>query len=156
MTIAQAGMLTFLGNAFATFFFTAVIWYTQILGYPLWRWVGDCEFHALHSEYLRRLPAVVQVPYAFLLASNLLLYHWRPAAVSMGMVSVLLFLNVSVLAVSVALAGPIHTHFQDAGKCPPAKMQKLLAYNAVRMLLMVASSGVVSYVLFKMLITHGK
>ena len=76
------GNVVLVVTAFATFFFAAIIWYTQILGYPLWRYVGRDEFLPLHREYLRRLPLIVQLPYGLLMASNTLLLFYRPMSVS--------------------------------------------------------------------------
>ncbi len=154
MDHAQFGVLNLVATAFATYFFTAIIWYTHILGYPLWRWVGKAEFPALHREYLRRLPLIVQLPYTFLIGSNGLLFFFRPTTLSRGPVAVLFLLHALVLIVSVAFAGPLHGRLQTEEQCTPDALRRLLFYNSIRVLLMATSSAIVSLLLFHMLLLN--
>jgi len=46
-------------HIFATFFMTGVIWFVQIVHYPLFSKVGQPEFFSYHAQHIRRVSYIV-------------------------------------------------------------------------------------------------
>lgn len=55
------------------------VWLVQLSGYPLWRHVGEREFHAYHLAWWRSLWGVVLGPAALVFVGALLMLRFRPA-----------------------------------------------------------------------------
>ena len=143
-------MVVFLALAFATFFMNAVHWYTQVQTYPLFSWVPEEGFVALHEEYERRLPVALYAPYALLMAANVLLFFFAPEGVGLGWVIALFSLNAFIMAESLAFAAPVHYRMDREGKDERA-IRKLVFFNSFRLAAGTASSLVVLYLLATLL-----
>lgn len=57
----------------ATLHMTGVIWFMQLLEYPLFAFVGRNEFPAYHGAHNRALPLLVFLPTFIALSSSLIL-----------------------------------------------------------------------------------
>lgn len=126
---------------FANFFCAAVNCYTLRVAYPLWRFVGDAEFAALHREYLRRLDPVITFPHIVLFFADLALLRWRPAFFSFADACFLSAAGVGVVLVSLLWAGPIHSRFERTGVADATGLDRLVGISVLRSVLMLAASG---------------
>ena len=82
-------------HAAATLFMSGLIWFVQIVHYPLFAAVGAHGFSAYADEHVRLTTAVVAGPMLVEMMTGLLLYRHRPVGVSKaligwGMVSLLI------------------------------------------------------------------
>ena len=68
-----------LTNLAATLFMTGLIWFVQIVHYPLFAAVGAGEFRAYHADHSRRTTRVVLPVMLIEAATALLLPSWLPA-----------------------------------------------------------------------------
>ena len=68
---------TLLANLAATLFMTGLIWFVQVVHYPLFAAVGRDGFAAYHAAHSRRTTAVV-MPVMVIEAATALLLAWRP------------------------------------------------------------------------------
>jgi hypothetical protein len=59
----------FIVVVFSTLFCAAVNAYTYRIAYPLWGFVGQAEFAAVHREYMRRLDWIITVPHVVMFFS---------------------------------------------------------------------------------------
>jgi hypothetical protein len=93
--------------------------------------------HRLDQEYERWLPLAIYLPYTLLMAGNLLLFV-RPETVALSWLVLLLLLNGSIMAASLALAAPVHARLDHEGK--RAELLLLLRrYNLPRLVASAAS-----------------
>ena len=65
----------------STLFMTGVIWFVQVVHYPLFSRVGLAEFAAYHAAHTSRTSYVVFVPMVVELTSSAALVAWRPPGV---------------------------------------------------------------------------
>jgi hypothetical protein len=114
----------------ATLFMTGVIWFVQVVHYPLFSAVGRSEFPSYAKKHAARTTWIVAPPMLVELASALLLFRIRPADVSTWELSIGLSL-LAVIWVSTALVQvPCHDVLQkgfDAAVC-----RRLVRTNWVR------------------------
>lgn len=139
--------------AFSNVFCTAINCYTLRLAYPLWRWVGPPEFGALHKAYLRLLGPVITFPHIVMFLASGALLRWRPGWLSGGQAGLLLVLDALVIAVSAFWAGPIHSRFERNGALDEAGLARLIHISALRSVLMLTTSGLISWWLLNALST---
>ena len=139
--------ITFITLLLATTFCLAINLYTWLLAYPLWQFAGPA-FPTIHREYLRRLEPVITLPHVILFFASLAACYWRtmPLAVSL----LILALNTLVIAVSIAIAGPIHTRFTRHGFDLPG-LRRLLHVSAIRTLLLLTSTALLTWRLTQIL-----
>lgn len=78
MSFADALLLAHLA---ATLSMVGIIWFVQVVHYPLFRDVGDAGFPAYAAAHITRTGRVVGPLMVIELASGLLLLRWRPTAV---------------------------------------------------------------------------
>ncbi|MFN0182016.1 MAG: hypothetical protein ACKVZ0_24700 [Gemmatimonadales bacterium] len=86
----------------ATLFMTGVIWFVQVVHYPLFSAVARSEFPSYAKQHAALTTWIVAPPMLVELASALLLFWIRPAGVSTGNLSVGLSL-LAVIWISTAL-----------------------------------------------------
>ena len=125
--------------AFSTVFCAAINAYTYRIAYPLWQWVGQQSFPALHREYLRRLTPVITVPHVVMFFSSGLLLWLRPPYLAPWQAGLLFALDAGVVLVSAAAAGPIHTRFERERTLDPVAFARLLRISALRTGMMLAA-----------------
>ena len=134
----------FVAVVFSTVFCATVNAYTYQMAYPLWAFVGQAEFAAVHREYLRRLDWIITVPHVVMFFSAALMIWLRLPFVDMVEAIVLFGLEAAVVAVSAFVAGPVHGRFTRTGVCDEAGLKLLLRISALRVVLMAASCGLVA------------
>lgn len=147
--------LVFLLAVFATFFNNALHWYTHVTTYPLFAWLGPNEFVPFHKEYERRLLFAIYIPYTLVMLGTLLLLVWRPSVIDLGWVILLLILQGSVMAVSLAFAAPIHARLDQEGLQDKRRIRQLLLFNGVRLAVATASSLIMAFLLLRVLSAAG-
>lgn len=69
-------------NCFATFFMTGVIWFVQLVHYPLFAGVGEADFSAYEARHASLTTLVVMPPMVIELLTAALLLIRRPGIVS--------------------------------------------------------------------------
>lgn len=125
----------------------AVHYYTQTVTYRLFPAVaaqaGGAGFVRYHQAYERRLPVSVYLPWAALTAASAVFVAVRPAGLGVGPPLALLLLNVSIAALSVAFAAPVHRRVDAAGALDAGAARALLRYNGIRLAIATASLLVV-------------
>ena len=134
----------FVATVFSVFFCTAVNAYTLQLGYPIWAFVGREAFATVHREYMQRLNWVITAPHVLMFFSSALLIWLRPACVESREAIALFGLCTVVILVSASIAGTVHGRFDRAGVLDDAGLRLLLQVSALRVVLMLAASGVVA------------
>ena len=123
-------MTLLLVHAAATLFMTGVIWFVQLVHYPLFAVVGEGEAAAYHRAHGRRTSRVVGPPMLVELATAVALVLTPPGGVGRAWTwSALALLGVIWLSTA-ALQVPAHTRL-DAGRDPVTE-RRLVAGNWIR------------------------
>jgi len=81
-----AAVVLLLLHAAATFFMTGLVWFVQVVHYPLFARVGAEEYARYQAEHVRRTGRVVAPAMLAELGSGVALLWFRPAAVSVAWV----------------------------------------------------------------------
>lgn len=110
-----AGLWTLLMALAPTLFSTGVIWFMQVLEYPLFAYVGAEAFPTFHAQHNRRLPGVVFLPMLIAFAATVALLFVRPAAVPGWLAWLGAVLVGVVLASSFTLVIPLHMRLTHEG-----------------------------------------
>ena len=95
-------------NAGAVLGMTGVIWFVQLVHYPLFAEVGGRQWEAYHREHSRRTTWVVVLPMTVDLFSSLALVAFPPAGVSGVLLAVGALTAVVTWVATGALAVPAH------------------------------------------------
>jgi hypothetical protein len=127
MELAKA---LFVGNLLATGIMTGVIWFVQIVHYPLFAHVGEANFAAYHARHSDRTTRVVALPMLLELILSGLLLVVRPFAISAGVAWSGFALAVATWATTFFIAVPLHGQL-GAGH-DPALIARLVATNRLR------------------------
>lgn len=144
-------LIVFIGVVFFTFFNNALHWYTQVVTYPLFAFVGQKEFLQHHLEYQRRLPFSIYAPYSLLMFSTLLLFIFHPAQISLVWIIVITVLNLAIMVESLIFAAPVHKRLDKQGFSDETGIRQLIFYNGARLVTSSISSLVVLYLLTKVI-----
>lgn len=133
----EAGRGVLLVLALLTALNWAVHYYTHLVTYRLFPVIaagaGGPGFVGYHQAYERRLPLSVYVPWAALTAASAAFVAVRPVGLGVGWPLVLLLLNASIAALSVAFAAPVHRRVDAAGTLSAGDARALLRYNGIRL-----------------------
>ena len=101
-------MTLFILHAASALFMTGLVWFVQIVHYPLLHHVGTTSFHHYEADHTRRTSPVVAPVMLFELASGV----WLALAPPTGVESTLLLANAVLLAViwgsTFVLQTPLH------------------------------------------------
>jgi len=92
-------------GALATLFMVGVVWFCQIVHYPLFAAVGADGFVAYHARHSVRVTWLIAVPWLVEVASSAILVVERPADVPAG----LAVLGAATVVVTALVQGPAHT-----------------------------------------------
>lgn len=101
-------MLLLLINAAAVLSMTGVIWFVQLVHYPLFAEVGVRQWPAYHSEHSRRTTWVVVLPMTADLVTSVALVAFPPAGVSSELLAAGAVAAVMTWVATGALAVPAH------------------------------------------------
>ncbi len=137
----MTGTTLLLLAAAVAWFNAGLHWYTQVATYPLFAHLPAEHFVAYHGAYERRLPLSIYGPYGLALLTTALLFAARPAALPVGGVWLTLALHLSVTAISVGLAVPLHRRLGREGK-QDALIRGLVRVNALRLAAALLAGGV--------------
>ena len=101
-------MVLLLLNAAAVLAMTGVIWFVQVVHYPLFALVGARQWDTYHREHSRRTTWVVALPMTVDLSSSLALVVVPPAGVGTGLVAAGAVAALVAWAATAGLAVPAH------------------------------------------------
>lgn len=117
----------------ATLYMTGVIWFMQLLEYPLFALVGRSEFPAYHAAHNRAVPLLVFVPTFIALGSVLALFWVRPNGIPMWSIVLVLTLLIVTIISTVAWQAPLHQQLDRDGFSTDT-IRSLVAANWLRTL----------------------
>ena len=117
----------------STWFMTGLIWFVQIVHYPLFGRVEPLAFARYHAAHTRRTGHVVLVPMILELATSALLVVHRPEGVQTGLVWAGLAAALLVWASTAFVQIPLHRKL--ASGFDPAAHRMLVWTNAFRTLI---------------------
>ena len=130
-SLVTAGLWTLLTAFVATLFSTGVIWFMQVLEYPLFAYVGAEAFPTFHAQHNRRLPGVVFLPMLVAFVATVALLLVRPAAVPGWLAWLGVVLVGVVLVSSIALLIPRHMRLTSEGYSLEV-IRELVRFNWIR------------------------
>ncbi len=136
--LAKLPLLACLGS---TLFMTGVIWFVQVVHYPLFDRVEAASFRRYHAEHSRATGTVVLVPMVVELASAAWLGFRRPAGSPAWLGWLGLALAVATWAATFLLSVPAHRGL--AGGFDPAIHRSLIRTNWLRSAAWTGHSAVV-------------
>jgi hypothetical protein len=122
--------LVFLGQLGSTLYMTGLIWFVQVVHYPLLGATGFAEFPAYEKRHMALTTWVVGPPMLVEGATAVLLFWFRPPGVTTGQLWAGLLLGAVVWLSTAFLQVPCHEAL--AGGFDPAVHQRLVWTNWVR------------------------
>jgi hypothetical protein len=129
----------------STWFMTGVIWFVQVVHYPLFGDVGAGAFAPYHRRHVRRTTWVVLVPMALELATSAGLVIFPPE----GAGRLLPFLGLIAALVcwlsTVLIQVPLHDRL--AGGLDPLLVARLVRSNTIRTLAWTGHAGILLAIL---------
>ncbi|MBD2113214.1 MULTISPECIES: hypothetical protein [Cyanophyceae] len=117
-----------------------IIWFGQLVIYPLFAKVGSADYVAYHKFYSSRIPLPVILPGFACLLLPIALIFLRPASVPLMLALANAACSLLALWVTVALEIPRHAQLEQDGKQPEV-IQELVRYNWPRTLSISGSAG---------------
>ena len=135
--MTKLALLTCLGS---TLFMTGLIWFVQVVHYPLFGAVDPGSFRRYHAEHARATAAVVLLPMTLELATSFVLVARRPEGTEPWMVWLGLALAVTTWASTGLFAVPAHARL--ASGFDSEVHRQLVATNAIRTLAWTGHSAV--------------
>jgi hypothetical protein len=131
----------------ATCAMTGLIWFVQIVHYPLFGKVGVAEFVRYHADHTQLTSWVVEPPMLVELACAIVLVISPPAAIGRSL-AVLGLVLVGLIWVSTGMI-QVPLHDQLAGGFNRNAYAKLVQTNWIRTVLWSARSGLAAWMLWK-------
>lgn len=125
----------------STWFMTGLIWFVQVVHYPLFAQVGSEAFGGYHNAHVRLVTRVVLVPMVAELLTSLWLVYEPPSGVGSQLPLFGLAAAVLVWLSTILIQVPLHQGLADA--FVPRTHQRLVATNAGRAWLWTAHAGIV-------------
>ncbi len=95
-------------NATAVLVLSGIIWFVQLVHYPLFAAVGKDGWDAYHRDHSRRTTWVVIAPMTFDLVTSIALVFERPATIEAGLAEAGVAAAIVTWAATGALAVPAH------------------------------------------------
>lgn len=139
----------FLGHVFATFFMTGLIWLIQVVHYPLFGRVGEAFFTGYEQEHQRLITPLVGIVMMVELVTGFVLVFMQPrglsaweAWVGLGLIGVIWL---STLFLQIPAHGALSALFTTENYA------KLVQTNWIRTIAWTLRSGMLSWVLYRML-----
>ncbi|MEM6629435.1 MAG: hypothetical protein AAF694_07160 [Bacteroidota bacterium] len=137
----------------STWFMTGVIWFVQVVHYPLFARVGADVFTTYESLHTMRTGWVVAPVMLLELGSTCLLLIERPASLSLSAVTFLVVCTLGVWASTFFLQVPLHGKLIEGGN--PEVIQRLVSTNWIRTLLWTAKGLFCLWLLYGLLPNDG-
>ena len=144
-------LITLVINAVSTWFMTGVIWFVQIVHYPLFSEVGSAQFQQ-YAEHHRQLTSlVVAGPMLIeLFTALLLVVLWKGPDRVLIWVALALLLGIWVCTICFSI--PCHEKFCSEGFVANAH-RWLVCTNWLRTVLWTIRGGLLAWVIFKSLVS---
>jgi len=124
---------TFLAAIFSTLYMTGLIWFVQVVHYPLFGKVGTGNFTTYESHHTMRTGWVVAPVMLLELASTSLLLLYRPHFIRPYEAIVLVLLTIGVWASTFFIQVPLHGTL--IGGMDLESIRKLVSSNWIRTIL---------------------
>jgi hypothetical protein len=140
-------VLLLLAHAAATIFMVGVIWFVQVVHYPLFARVGTPKFSAYSLEHTRLTGLVVGPPMLLEAATAIALVVWTPLGISASLVWTGLLLVAGIWLSTALLQSPRHTTL--GGSFDPGAHRFLLTSNWLRTVLWSLRGLVVLCILYQ-------
>jgi hypothetical protein len=134
-------------------FMTGLIWFVQVVHYPLFGAVGSGSFPEYHRRHAALTTLVVGMPMLVELGASVGLVAMRPAGASTWLVWASLLLVLGVFGSTALVQVPLHERL--SGGFEVGAHRALVASNAVRAILWTAHSGVLLVLLWQVLGAQG-
>ena len=129
--------------AFAAFM-TGVIWFVQLIHYPMMHEVEEPAFRGYQHEYTRKIKWLVGPAMAAELLASAALAFWRPAGVSAWIVWPLLLAVTAIWASTFLIQVPCHDRLSEGFS--RKTHQKLVSSNWIRTVLWSGRTGALTIV----------
>jgi hypothetical protein len=126
-------VLLLLAHAAATLFMVGVIWFVQVVHYPLFARVGTPDFSAYSLRHTRLTGLLVGPPMLLEAATAVALVVWTPPGSSVSLVWTGLLLVAGIWLSTAVLQSPRHTSLSRGFN--PAAHQFLVTSNWLRTVL---------------------
>jgi len=140
--------ILFVVHLAATLFMTGVIWFVQIVHYPLFRLVGDSEFARYEAAHTFWTTWVVAPPMLTEMVTALLLLLYKPKGVSDGPLWLNLVLLAAIWLSTAFLQVPCH---QQLGQGFDASVHyRLVATNWLRTFCWTVRAGLLLWLTVKL------
>jgi Na+/H+ antiporter NhaC len=120
-------------NSACSLYMTGIIWFVQVVHYPLFERVGTPNFAIYANEHANRTTLIVAPAMLLELATSILLLIQRPPGVPAVMLWVLAAMNIGVFASTFFVQVPLHNELQKGFHAEA--IRTLAASNWVRTLL---------------------
>lgn len=140
-------VLLLLAHVAATLFMVGVIWFVQVVHYPLFARVGAPDFSAYSIRHARLTGLVVGPPMLLEAATAVALVIWMPPGISASLVWTGLLLVAGIWFSTALLQSPRHTTLGRG--FDPAAHQFLVASNWLRTVLWSLRGLVVLCILYQ-------
>ncbi|MBF2072204.1 MAG: hypothetical protein IGS50_00350 [Synechococcales cyanobacterium C42_A2020_086] len=121
------------------FYCLGIIWFCQLVVYPLFAHVGKNEYQGYHRYYSSHIPFPVILPGFASFFLPIALIFLRPESVPLGLALANAGCGLLSLYVTVALEIPRHSRLENGGK-QETVIQELILYNWPRTIGMTGSA----------------
>ena len=125
-------MTVVLASVASTLFMAGVIWFVQLVHYPLFASVGPGQFARYETEHAGRTSWIAAPAMMIEAATSVLLLWVRPEAIGMEIAAAGLLLTGLIWGSTFAMQVPLHTRLSIGFE--PASHKSLVATNWVRTL----------------------
>ena len=142
-------MVLLLAHAAATLFMVGVIWFVQIVHYPLFARVGRPDYSAYSIRHTRQTGLVVGPPMLLEAATAIALVVWTPPGISVSLVWTGLLLVAGIWLSTALLQAPRHTTLGRG--FDPAAHRFLVTSNWLRIVLWSLRGLVVLCILYQVM-----
>ena len=123
-------------GALATAFMVGVVWFCQVVHYPLFASVGEAGFTQYHARHSTRVTWLIALPWLAELVCATWLVLERPASVSPWLAAAGAVLAFATVAITALVQGPAHTRL--AGGFDADGIRLLVRGNGARTLVWTA------------------
>ena len=142
-----------LANLAATLFMTGLVWFVQIVHYPLYARVGNSEFVSYEKAHMKLTTYVVFPPMLIELATSIALLVYSPARISASLLWIAAALTGIVWVSTLALQIPQHAAL--SGGYDAAAQQQLVSGNWVRTAAWTLRSGILCWMVSRAIESAG-
>jgi hypothetical protein len=126
-------VILLLVHAAATWFMVGLVWFVQLVHYPLFAGVGRDGFVAYEDQHSRRTTAAIAVPWPVEGLTTAALLVWRPAGVPLWMPVAGAVAFAGLVLATLLLQVPAHQRLGDG--FDPRTHRRLVSSNWIRTVL---------------------